>query len=127
MRAYSEINEFEAQMVRHNLLVVKFWLAITKDEQLRRFEEREKVGFKSFKITEEDWRNREQWEQYEQAVCEMVDRTSTMLAPWTLVEANDKNFARLKVLKTLCDKIEAKLKELYEAGVDYLDKPKKNR
>lgn len=127
MRAYSEINDFEAQMVRHNLLVVKFWLAITKDEQLRRFEDRQKTGFKSFKITEEDWRNREKWEQYEQAVCDMVDRTSTMLAPWTLVEAKDKNFARIKVLKTLCEKIEAKLKELYEEGVDYLDKPKKRR
>ena len=127
MRAYSEINEFEAQMVRHHLLVVKFWLAITKDEQLRRFEDRQKTGFKSFKITEEDWRNREKWEQYEQAVCDMVDRTSTLIAPWTLVESNDKNFARLKVLKTLCEKIEAKLKALYEEGVDYLDKPKKGR
>ena len=127
MRAYSEINDFEAQMVRHNLLVVKFWLAITKDEQLRRFEDRQQTGFKTFKITEEDWRNREKWEQYEQAVCDMVDRTSTMLAPWTLVEANDKNFARLKVLKTLCEQIEAKLEALREEGVDYLDKPKKHR
>lgn len=125
MRAYSEINDFEAQMVRHNLLVVKFWLAITKDEQLRRFKDREKTGFKTFKITEEDWRNREKWDDYEHAVCDMVDRTSTLLAPWTLVEANDKNFARIKVLKTLCDKIEEKLKELYKEGVDYLDKPKK--
>jgi polyphosphate kinase 2 (PPK2 family) len=75
-------------MVRHHLLVVKFWLAITKDEQLRRFTDREKTGFKNYKITEEDWRNREKWELYEQAVCDMVARTSTMLAPWTLVEAN---------------------------------------
>lgn len=127
MRAYSEINDFEAQMARHNLVVVKFWLAITKDEQLRRFEDRQKTGFKAFKITEEDWRNREKWEQYEQAVCDMVDRTSTMLAPWTLVEANDKNFARIKVLKTLCERIEAKLKELNEEHVDYLDKPKKKK
>jgi polyphosphate:AMP phosphotransferase len=126
MRAYSEINDFEAQMVRHHLLVVKFWLAITKDEQLRRFTDREKTGFKNYKITEEDWRNREKWELYEQAVCDMVDRTSTMLAPWTLVEANDKNFARAKVLKTLCDQIEAKLKEIYASGIDYLDKPKKS-
>lgn len=125
MRAYSEINDFEAQMVRHNLLVVKFWLAITKDEQLRRFEDRQKTGFKSFKITEEDWRNREKWEPYEQAVCDMVDRTSTMLTPWTLVEANDKNFARIKVLKTLCEMIEEKLEALQEEGVDYLDKPQK--
>lgn len=127
MRAYSEINDFEAQMVRHHLLVVKFWLAITKDEQLRRFEDRQKTGFKTFKITDEDWRNREKWELYEQAVCDMVDRTSTLLAPWTMVEANDKNFARVKVLKTLCDRIEDKLKELYDEGIDYLDKPKKRR
>ena len=125
MRAYSEINDFEAQMVRHNMLVVKFWLAITKDEQLRRFKDREKTGFKRFKITEEDWRNREKWELYEQAVCDMVDRTSTLMAPWTLVEGNDKYFARIKVIKTLCEKIEAKLKQLHAEGIDYLDKPKK--
>ncbi|WP_028317750.1 polyphosphate:AMP phosphotransferase [Desulfobulbus elongatus] len=125
MRAYGEINDFEAQMVRHRLMVVKFWLAITKDEQLRRFKDREKTGFKNFKITEEDWRNREKWELYEQAVCDMVDRTSTLMAPWTLVEANDKYFARIKILKTLCDRIEDKLKELHETGIDYLDKPKK--
>jgi polyphosphate kinase 2 (PPK2 family) len=125
MRAYGEINEFEAQMVRHHLLVVKFWLTITKDEQLRRFEERQATGFKRFKITDEDWRNRDKWELYEQAVCDLVDRTSTHLAPWTLVEANDKNFARIKVLKTLGDRIEAKLEELHASGIDYLDKPKK--
>jgi polyphosphate:AMP phosphotransferase len=112
MRAYSEINDFEAQLVRHDIIVVKFWLAITKDEQLRRFEDRQKTGFKSFKITDEDWRNREKWEQYEQAICDMVDRTSTLLAPWTLIEANDKNFARIKVLKTLCHQIETKIKQL---------------
>ena len=125
MRAYSEINEFEAEMTRHNMIVIKFWLSITKDEQLRRFEDRQKTGFKSFKITDEDGRNREKWEQYVQAVCDMVDRTSTLHAPWTIVEANDKNFARIKVLKILCQQIEAKLKELHERGVDYLDKPGK--
>jgi len=107
MRAYSEINDFEEQLAAHNIVVVKFWLAITKDEQLRRFKEREQIGFKRFKITEEDWRNREKWDDYERAVCEMVDRTSTEIAPWTLVEANDKNFARIKILKTLCQRIEA--------------------
>ncbi|MBU4046711.1 MAG: polyphosphate:AMP phosphotransferase, partial [Gammaproteobacteria bacterium] len=111
MRAYSEINDFESQLARHNIVVVKFWLAITKDEQLRRFKEREKIGFKRFKITEEDWRNREKWDAYEHAVCDMVDRTSTEIAPWTLVEANDKYFARIKVLKTLADRIEAALKK----------------
>ena len=111
MRAYSEINDFESQLVRHNIIVIKFWLAISKDEQLRRFKEREKIGFKRFKITEEDWRNREKWDDYEHAVCDMVDRTSTEIAPWTLVEANDKNFARIKVLKTLCERIEGALKK----------------
>ncbi len=106
MRAYSEINDFEAQLVRHNIVVVKFWLAISKDEQLERFNAREKIGFKRFKITEDDWRNRDKWDDYEHAVCDMVDRTSTEIAPWTLVEANDKNFARIKILKTLCRQIE---------------------
>ncbi|WP_319547835.1 polyphosphate:AMP phosphotransferase [Desulfogranum marinum] len=127
LRAYSEINEFEAQLARHHIVVVKFWLAITEDEQLQRFHDREQTGFKRFKITDEDWRNRDKWEQYEVAVCDMVDRTSTNYAPWTLVEANSKYFARIKVLKTLCEKIEGKLKELYEEGVDYLDKPKKGK
>jgi polyphosphate kinase 2 (PPK2 family) len=102
MRAYDEINEFEEQLVENGAVICKFWLQIGKDEQLRRFEEREKIGFKRFKITPEDWRNREKWEAYEQAVADMVDRTSTQLAPWTLVEANDKYFARVKVLRTIC-------------------------
>jgi polyphosphate:AMP phosphotransferase len=109
MRAYSEINDFEAQLVRHNIIVVKFWLAISKEEQLKRFNARKEIAFKQFKITEEDWRNREKWPEYEQAVCDMVDRTSTEIAPWTLVEANDKNYARIKILKTLCEQIEAAL------------------
>jgi polyphosphate kinase 2 (PPK2 family) len=107
MRAYGEINDFEEQLVRHGTVLVKFWLQVTRDEQLRRFEERASVGFKQFKITEEDWRNRDKWEQYEHAVCDMVDRTSTELARWTLVEAEDKYFARIKVLKTLCNAIES--------------------
>ena len=111
MRAYHEINDFEAQLVRHKTVVVKFWLTISKEEQLRRFKEREKIGFKRFKITDEDWRNREKWDAYEQAIGDMVDRTSTEAAPWTLVEANDKNFARIKVLKTLCQRIEAAMKK----------------
>ena len=112
MRAYTEINEFEAQLVRHDIVVAKFWLAISKDEQLRRFKEREQIGFKRFKITDEDWRNRKKWGDYERAVCDMVDRTSTGIAPWTLVEANDKYFARIKVLKTLCQQIEAAMKKM---------------
>jgi polyphosphate kinase 2 (PPK2 family) len=108
-RAYSEINDFEQQLARHGMVVVKFWLQISKEEQLKRFEERQKIEFKQFKITEEDWRNREKWDDYELAVCDMVDHTSTDVAPWTLVEANDKYYARLKVLRTLCDRIEKAL------------------
>jgi polyphosphate:AMP phosphotransferase len=111
MRAYHEINEFESQLVRNQTVVVKFWLTISKEEQLRRFKEREKIGFKRFKITDEDWRNRDKWDAYEQAIGDMVDRTSTEVAPWTLVEANDKYFARIKILKTLCQRIEAAMKK----------------
>jgi polyphosphate:AMP phosphotransferase len=100
-RAYGEINDFEEEMVGHGIVVVKFWLAISKDEQLRRFKEREAVSFKRFKITDEDWRNRKKWNAYADAVCDMVAHTSTRHAPWTLVEANDKYFARIKVLKTV--------------------------
>jgi AMP-polyphosphate phosphotransferase len=111
MRAYSEINDFEELLIDNNTLVVKFWLAISKDEQLRRFKEREKIGFKRFKITDDDWRNRDKWDDYEHAVCDMMDRTSTEIAPWTLVEANDKYFARIKILKTLCQHIEMAMKK----------------
>jgi polyphosphate:AMP phosphotransferase len=111
-RAYSEINEFESQLARHHIVVAKFWLAISKEEQLARFKAREEIGFKRFKITEEDWRNRNKWEDYEHAVCDMVDRTSTDNAPWTLVEANDKRYARIKVLKTLCKQIETALEKV---------------
>jgi AMP-polyphosphate phosphotransferase len=109
LRAYSEINDFEEQMVRSGTVLVKFWLHISKEEQLARFSAREQTGFKRFKITQEDWRNREKWDAYERAACDMFDRTSTELAPWTLVEANDKRFARIKVLRTVCERIEEAL------------------
>lgn len=111
LRAYSEINDFEHELSEGGAIVVKFWLQVSQEEQLRRFKEREKIAFKRFKITEEDWRNREKWDAYQLAICDMVDRTSTGTAPWTLVEANDKNYARVKVLRTLCERIEAELKE----------------
>jgi polyphosphate:AMP phosphotransferase len=109
LRAYGEINDFESQLARAGNVVVKFWLQISKDEQLRRFQERESVAFKRFKITAEDWRNREKWDAYERAASDMIERTSTEEAPWTLVEAEDKYFARVKVLKTICDAIERTL------------------
>ena len=107
LRAYSEINDFEEEMTRHNLVLVKFWMAISPEEQMKRFKERQATGFKRFKLTEEDWRNRRKWNDYVCAVCDMVDRTSTSIAPWTLVEANDKYYARIKVLRTICESIEA--------------------
>lgn len=107
LRAYSEINDFEEQLVDAGVVLVKFWLSIDQDTQLQRFKEREETPFKRFKITEEDWRNREKWDAYAGAVADMVDRTSTEIAPWTLVEANDKRFARVKVLRTLNEALEA--------------------
>jgi polyphosphate kinase 2 (PPK2 family) len=109
MRAYQEINDFEEQMVRNNVIVVKFWVAITKDEQLRRFNERKKIAHKNFKITEEDWRNRKKWDAYERAVCDMVERTSTNVAPWHVIPANSKLFGRIQILKTLCERLEKEL------------------
>jgi polyphosphate:AMP phosphotransferase len=109
-RAYSEINDFEQQLAENGAIVIKFWLAISKEEQYRRFKERQKTAFKRFKITPEDWRNRKRWGAYEKAVCDMVDRTSTDIAPWTLVEADDKLHARAKVLRTICDRMDAALK-----------------
>jgi len=107
MRAYNEIIHFEEQLTRYDIILVKFWLAISNEEQLRRFKEREEVSFKQHKITDEDWRNREKWEDYRIAVGDMVDRTSTRNAPWTLVAAESKRHARLVVLETLCKRLEA--------------------
>lgn len=108
-RAYGEINLFEAQLVEHGCILVKFWIHITPDEQLRRFEERENTPRKRYKITAEDWRNRDKWADYEAAVEAMVQHTSTGHAPWTLVAGNDKRFARVQILKTLCKALEAAL------------------
>jgi len=109
MRAYYEINDFEHQLSENGVIVIKFWLAISNEEQLARFNLREQTGFKRFKITDEDWRNRDKWEQYRLAVSDMVDRTSTTRIPWVLVEANNKYFARLKILETVCNTLEARL------------------
>ena len=109
MRAYGEINDFEEQLAEAGGIVVKFWLTITPEEQLARFHARETSPFKSFKITPEDWRNREKAADYDRAVCDMIDRTNTAFAPWVLVPANDKYFARIMVLRTLRERIEAAL------------------
>jgi AMP-polyphosphate phosphotransferase len=109
-RAYSEINQFERQLTDFGAIIFKFWMHISKDEQLRRFRERKRTNYKSWKITDEDWRNRGKWEDYEVAAEEMLLKTSTPNAPWTMVESNDKYFSRLKVLRTVADKLKHVLK-----------------
>lgn len=110
-RAYRELNDMEANWVHSGAIVRKFWLQIDKDEQERRFRERMENPDKQWKITDEDWRNREKWDQYEQAVDEMLVRTSTTYAPWIIVEGNNKYYARIKVLQSVVDAIEERLKE----------------
>jgi len=109
-RAYTEINDFEEQLVEHGILVHKFWLHIDPETQLRRFKEREKTPYKKYKITQEDYRNREKWGDYVTAVNEMVARTSTEMAPWKLVPANDKRWARVEVLRTICQGLKRAVK-----------------
>jgi polyphosphate kinase 2 (PPK2 family) len=110
-RAYAEINEFEQQLTRHGTVLLKCWIHITKEEQFKRFKERETIPHKQWKLTEEDWRNREKWDDYELAANDLVEHTSTNTAPWVIVEGNDKAYARVKVLTTLCDRLEAALKK----------------
>jgi polyphosphate:AMP phosphotransferase len=99
LRAYEEINNFEQQLLYDNMIILKFWLHISADEQLRRFKERESLPWKQYKITQEDWRNRGKWDDYEKAANEMLTRTSTKDASWITLPANDKNYARIEVLK----------------------------
>lgn len=108
-RAYAEINQFERQLVDFGAIIAKFWLHISPEEQLRRFEERQNVPYKAWKLTDEDWRNREKWPLYLEAADEMLLRTSTPFAPWTIVEAEDKKYARIKVLRTAVHVLEAEL------------------
>ncbi|MEM7225414.1 MAG: polyphosphate:AMP phosphotransferase [Pseudomonadota bacterium] len=105
-RAYGEINDFEEQLIEHGVVLMKYWIHITQDEQLARFKLREKTPYKRWKLTEEDWRNRDKWPAYEQAVNDMVQFTSTQAAPWTLVEGNDKPFARVKVVESFVARLE---------------------
>lgn len=109
-RAYKEINDMEKDLADAGAIVIKFWMQIDKDEQERRFTARQQNPEKQWKITDEDWRNREKWDQYEDAVNEMLLRTSTEYAPWVVVEGNCKYYARIKVLETVVDAIEKRLK-----------------
>ncbi len=109
-RAYREINQFEHQLVDFGTILFKFWINITKEEQLRRFQDRANDKLREWKLTDEDWRNREKWDRYEEAVNEMLLKTSTITAPWTVVEGNDKRYARVKVLSTIVGKLGKELK-----------------
>ena len=106
-RAYREINEMEGHLASTGVVIAKFWLQIDRDEQLRRFESRRDDPERSWKLTDEDWRNREKWGLYQEAASEMIVRTSTAQAPWTVVATNSKKLARVKVLSTIVDAIEA--------------------
>jgi len=109
-RAFKEINSFERQVNDFGAILVKFWIHISREEQLRRFEQRQAVGYKSWKLTEEDWRNRAKREAYEEAIEEMLLKTSTRDAPWRLVEGNDKYWARVKILSTLVEILSRELR-----------------
>lgn len=109
--AYREINEFEKELSDWGAVVIKFWVQIDKDVQLQRFTDRQNTPEKQWKITDEDWRNREKWDQYEAAVDEMLQRTNTAYAPWVILESNDKKYARIKALKTVIDAIEKRIEK----------------
>lgn len=111
-RAYTEINQMEKHLANHGCIIIKFWLHISKEEQLLRFKSRQENPLKQWKITDEDWRNREKWNEYEMAVNEMLFRTNTDYAPWIIVESNSKPYARIKVLETVTSTIEKKIKNM---------------
>lgn len=117
-RAYEEINEFEQELVESGIMICKFWLHITPEEQLRRFEERQTTRHKAWKLTDEDWRNREKWEVYESAVNDMIQLTNTPHAPWTIVPANDKYTARIDVLDTACKHLHQTLSNRSSGSID---------
>lgn len=105
-RAFAEINDFEDQLIEHGIVLLKFWLQISKDEQLRRFKEREDTTWKRWKLSEEDWRNRERWDDYARAAHEMIQHTSVMKSPWVLVECENKAYGRIRVMNEVCDALE---------------------
>jgi Uncharacterized conserved protein len=106
-RAYDEINRFEQSLINHQTVIIKFWLAISQEEQAARFKAREDTPHKRFKITDEDWRNRERWDDYLKAAADMFERTSTEQAPWHIIATDDKNTARVEILKTILKQLQA--------------------
>jgi polyphosphate kinase 2 (PPK2 family) len=126
-RAYREINEFERQLADFGTILVKFWLHIGQDEQLARFELRQDTPYKAWKLTDEDWRNREKWDPYVEAVEDMLLKTSTTASPWTVVPANDKLYARVNVLETVVKALEDNLDLAFEADEKLSAKKKKRK
>ena len=127
-RAYGEINEFEKELVDYGTIVLKFWIHIDPETQLERFELRQNTPEKQWKITDEDWRNREKWPLYETAVEEMLQKTSTAYAPWHIIESVDKKYARIRVLQIVTDALEQAVNEHITRGVKKeCARPKKNR
>src|SRR5690606_25922709 len=108
-RAYAEINRFEYDLSQAQTVMIKFWLAISKDEQAERFKAREQTPHKCFKITDEDWRNRERWDDYLQAAADMLEQTSSKTAPWHVIATDDKNTARLQILQTILKQLSGTL------------------
>jgi len=111
-RSYDEIKSFERALADEGTVMIKFWMHISDDEQLKRFDARKNDPLKRWKLTDEDLRNREKRKDYEEAVVEMIERTDTSFAPWTVVEAEDKRYGRVKVLETVCARMEAAMKRL---------------
>jgi AMP-polyphosphate phosphotransferase len=122
-RAYREINEFERQLADSGAILAKFWIQISKEEQLRRFQERQETPYKAWKLTDEDWRNRDKWDAYQQAINEMLLKTSTLTAPWTIVEGNDKWWSRVRALKTLVEVLSGELNYLPPDPIASGEKP----
>ncbi len=128
-RAFREINQFERQLVDFGTVLIKFWIHISQEEQLARFETRKDTAYKAWKLTDEDWRNREKWDLYQEAVEDMLLKTSTITAPWTIVEGNNKYFARAKALKTVVETLERELEPFGETihPPSAVVRPKKKR
>jgi len=121
-RAYKEINEFEKLLSDDQYVIMKFWFHISKDEQLSRFKAREANPFKSWKLTDEDWRNREKWDLYHEAVEEMFEKTDTIHAPWCIIPSNNKRYARLETLSRMIQRMESHLTAKNIALPDYGEK-----
>jgi len=126
-RAYREINDFERQLTNHGIILAKLWFHISPEEQLMRFEARKETPHKRWKLTEEDWRNREKWEQYEQAVEDMLQKTSTVTAPWTIIEGNDKYWERVKTQRTVIEALAPELEKSVDDKTSHPPESKKRK